>query len=110
MWVAHARRPPEGGGIEDDFTPVKPHVFDVDALHVRADRVGCGQASQEGMEQSRNPPDGSRTGTILFVRMSGSNFHSDLGAQLLLMRSDGSAQHPLTKNAAHDAYPALSPD
>jgi hypothetical protein len=26
MWVAHARRPPEGGGIEDDFTPVKPHV------------------------------------------------------------------------------------
>ena len=72
--------------------------------------LACGQASQEGMEKSRNPPDGSRTGTILFVRLSGSNFHSDSGAELLLMRSDATAQRQLTKNAAHDAYPAWSPD
>ena len=72
--------------------------------------LACGRASRGSMEQTGNSPAASRTGTILFVRLSGSNFHSDSGAELFMMRSDGSAQRPLTKNAAHDAYPAWSPD
>ena len=74
--------------------------------------VGCGHSSRQEPKLQSNSVSASliRPGAILFARLSGSNFHSDSGAELYSMHEDGSSVQRLTFNNAHDSYPAWSPD
>ena len=72
--------------------------------------LACRQAESKAMRVDAAPPAQAQLGTILFVRLNGSNFHTNAGAELYRMKSDGSAPERLTHNEAHDAYPAWSPD